>query len=368
MIKILFVGQIPPPHVGQFIIIEKLMSAEFNKIQMIPLVMSFSKSVGEIGRFKVSKVIHLFMVILRIWYAKLKFNPSVLYYPPAGNHMVPVYRDMIILISTRWLFEKVVFHFHAGGISDIYSELSGIRKWLFRKAFFECDVAIRLAEENPEDGKLLRAKKNVVIPYGIRDEFGKIGRIKGNGTKVPRILFVGMLRESKGLFVFLEACKLISDQKINFSATLVGAFISEKEEARAVRFVADQSLQNHVYFAGVLEGADKWRTYNRSDIFCMPSFYESETFGLVAVEAMQFGLPVVATKWRGLQSIVRDNETGFLVPVKNSKALGDKLSNLILDDITRTEMGEKGRARYLQSYTEEKFLCLFEKTMAQLEP
>jgi glycosyltransferase involved in cell wall biosynthesis len=101
----------------------------------------------------------------------------------------------------------------------------------------------------------------------------------------------------------------------------------------------------------VLSGDAKFETFSRSDIFCFPSHYDAETFGLVLLEAMSFGLPVVATRWRGISSIVREGQTGFLTPIKDSVALADKLEALLLDPELRRSMGAKGREVFERDFT-----------------
>jgi glycosyltransferase involved in cell wall biosynthesis len=71
----------------------------------------------------------------------------------------------------------------------------------------------------------------------------------------------------------------------------------------------------------------------------------------VLLEAMQFQLPVVATRWRGIPSIVEDQVSGFLVPIKDSDALAEKLKLLILNPALRNQMGAAGRRKYCQDFT-----------------
>ena len=70
-------------------------------------------------------------------------------------------------------------------------------------------------------------------------------------------------------------------------------------------------------FLGTRTGTRQGRCFLDSDVFCYPTHFESETFGLVLLEAMQFELPIVATRWRGVPSSVEDGENGFLVPVRD---------------------------------------------------
>ena len=140
-----------------------------------------------VGKLSIFKIFHLFGIIAKIYYYRIAKNAKTLYYPPAGPDKVPIIRDIIILITTKWLFKKVIFHFHAGGVSE-YKTGSAFFSFLYRKAYYNADCAILLSELNPADGKNMQAKKEVIIPYGIEDSFSQITDVKVNGPMV-KILF-----------------------------------------------------------------------------------------------------------------------------------------------------------------------------------
>ena len=108
-------------------------------------------------------------MVLRIVYHRVVHGTKVLYYPPAGPNRVPMYRDLVILLSTRWMFRRTILHFHAGGISELYPQLSRPIQWLFRRALFGADAAVRISHGSPPDAIALEAKREFVVPYGIED-------------------------------------------------------------------------------------------------------------------------------------------------------------------------------------------------------
>ena len=362
MEKVLIVGQTPPPFGGQALMIEKLLDINFENVEIYHVRLAFSQDMSEVGRFQFKKLFHLMYVIGSIFYMRIRHGIHILYYPPAGPHKIPMFRDIAILATTRWLFEKIVFHFHAGGISELYPQLPPLLKYIYRKAYWNPDAAILLSERNPADGERLQARKQWVIPYGIEDHSAHFN----NNDSAPeleqvQLLYVGILRESKGLLILIEACRILHEQGFVFELNLVGEFASEIFKQTALHNVASYQLENHVRFMGVLTGDDKWRQFSKADIFCFPSFFESETFGLVVLEAMQFGLPVVATWWRGIPSLVRDGETGYLVPIKDPEALAEKIKILLQNPKQAREMGRKGREVYLENYTIDKYKANIEE-------
>jgi len=358
MIKVLVVGQTPPPHHGQAIMIQKLIEGNFKHIKLYTVHLAFSSDVDEIGRFRFDKIFHLLSVIIRIIWMRFRYGIEVLYYPPAGPNKVPMYRDFVILILTRWLFSRTVFHFHAGGISELIATLSLPERWLARLAYYYADCAIRLSKHNPEDGKQLQSKQDIIIPNGLEDN---VVTKYHKQNKTPRILFAGVLSPSKGVNILLEACHLLKNDGFQFRLDLMGRFHSAEFEKAVKEKIVSFGLSSYVTFLGVKTGNDKWQAFSRADIFCFPSFFEAETFGLVVLEAMQFELPVVATRWRGIPSLVREGETGYLVPIKDAEAVAERLRLLLENADKRQAMGKRGREVYLQEFTIEKWYARMEQ-------
>jgi glycosyltransferase involved in cell wall biosynthesis len=120
-------------------------------------------------------------------------------------------------------------------------------------------------------------------------------------------------------------------------------------------------MTDRVTFLGVLSGEEKFTRFAACDLFCFPSFYEAETFGLVLLEAMQFAKPVISTHWRGIPSVVADGRSGFLVPIQQPKAVAEKIMALACDKELRHTMGLEGRRIFEREFT----LKAFHRTMEQ---
>lgn len=349
MRKIVFVGQTPPPFGGQAIMIEKILQGNYNGVKLYHVRLAFSKEMNEIGKANISKVFHLFTIIAKIIYYRITKGASILYYPPAGPDKVPVIRDILILVSTRWLFKKTIFHYHAGGLSEMQIS-SPVFKWLYNMAYRKADCAILLSELNPSDGKNLDAKKEVVIPYGIEDNYNESFPKKARSETV-QLLFVAIIKESKGILVLLEACKLLKEKGFDFKLNVMGKFESPDFEEKVKALIEEWKLKDKVEFLGVLSGRKKFEAFHQADIFCFPTFFESETFGVVLLEAMQFSLPLVGTRWRGIPSIIKEGSTGYIVEPKSALAFSQKLELLIKDPELRKTLGEKGRETFLSNYS-----------------
>jgi phosphatidylinositol alpha-mannosyltransferase len=114
--------------------------------------------------------------------------------------------------------------------------------------------------------------------------------------------------------------------------------------AGADAFVRRQGLTNDVVFTGYVPEEDKPRYYRTADVFCAPNT-GNESFGLILLEAMAAGTPVVASNIEGFSYVVAHEQEGLLVPPRNATALADALVQLLGDADRRREMGRRGQEK-----------------------
>jgi len=362
--KILVVGQTPPPFGGQAVMIQALLDGKYNGLELHHVRLAFSDDMDSVGKFKVKKILILFTTIFKILWARINTGAKTLYYPPSGPDKVPVLRDIILLNCVRWAFSRTIFHFHAGGVSVFRSELGGVLKWGFDRAYRNPALAVMTSELNPDDGLEFGAKENVVVYNGLRDEVGQIR--KHDPNKTIQLLFVGVVIPSKGVDVLLETCGILAKEKIPFDLKIMGRPGSMEYDLMIRKKAADLGIQEQVEFLGVKTGLSKFEYYASCDIFCFPSYFESESFGLVCVEAMMFSKPVVTTNWRGIPTVVQNDVNGFLVPIQDPTAFAERLKDLINNPELRIQMGTAGRRIYEELFTVEKFRLNMEKAILRI--
>jgi len=346
--------------------IARLLELPSDRIALYHVRMAFSEDMESVGKFAPRKLWVLFTTILRITWARLRYRTPVLYYPPSGPNKVPVLRDLILLGSTRWLFPKVVFHFHAGGVSTYEKELPAVLRPLFRWAYRKPTLAIRTAPQNPDDGLALGAARCTVVPNGIEDMRGTVPEVTAAPGSPIIILFTGVLIPSKGVTDLLNAFNLATKQGLEARLQLMGKWGSPEYEQECGELVRAFGLADRVEFLGVLSGTEKFKRFAACDIFCFPSYFEAESFGLVLIEAMQFAKPVISTQWRGIPSVVTDGVNGFLVPVREPAAVAEKMVMLGNDPVLRRTMGEEGRRIFTRDFTLNAFHRAMERELLGL--
>ncbi|MGB3714904.1 MAG: glycosyltransferase [Candidatus Promineifilaceae bacterium] len=159
------------------------------------------------------------------------------------------------------------------------------------------------------------------------------------------ILFAGRIEPLKGIDTLLCAMSLIqkhSPEAIeNVSVAIVGGDPWSDDPSDEMARLQDMrnklGVTDIVTFLGAKDQDDLPNYYAAAEMVVMPSHYES--FGLVALEAMAMGIPVIASEVGGLAFLVRDGENGFLVPSRDPEALAERIYTLLMDDECRQRLG-----------------------------
>lgn len=180
--------------------------------------------------------------------------------------------------------------------------------------------------------------------------------------EAPLLLFLSNLIPSKGVYVLLDACRILRERGLDFVCDFVGGETKEIDRATFEAAVKERGLEGIVCYQGPKYGEEKEVYWQRADIFVFPTFYYNECFPLVLLEAMQHRLPIVSSNEGGIPDIIEHGTNGYVVDRKEVTPLAEALAKLITDPALRTAMGERGYARYQELYT----LEAFEKRFAML--
>ncbi len=331
--------------------IQELLDGRYPGVELFHVRLDFSREMNEMGQWQFAKLLRLVRVVVQTLVSRVRHRADVLYYPPSGPRYFPVMRDIAILCLTRWTFRQTIFHFHASGLAEFRPRLNRFFRWLYARAFSRPDVAIHLAAAAPPEGAYLGATRAVIVPNGIQDTAGAAIDRSNRGAAGQRILFVGMMSEDKGILVTLKAFAKLRAAGFDVSLHCVGRWASPEVEAEAKRIVESNAIAEYVQFPGVLTGEDKWNEYREADIFCFPSFFHSETFPLVLLEAMCFSLPTVSTEWRGIPEVVIAGENALLVKPRDADACAEALATLVTRKDMRMELGRRSRNRFEDLFT-----------------
>jgi D-inositol-3-phosphate glycosyltransferase len=190
------------------------------------------------------------------------------------------------------------------------------------------------------------AGKVSVIPLGVDlDRFRPADQAEArhalglNGERI--ILFVGRLEPLKGVDILINAAASL-ESDVECSVLIVGGDESSKTQVARLRSLARQrGIEERIAFVGAVDHEMLPLYYNAADVCVVPSHYES--FGLVAVEAMASGVPVVASRVGGLMGTIKDGETGYLIPWLCPEPFAERIELLLDNEPLRRNLGEAAR-------------------------
>ncbi len=351
MKKLLFIGQLPPPYNGQNLQIQRIKGVldkyafEYRYIKL-----DFSDDSRSIGVIGLGKVVTLLKVFFKILWSLLFYRPHFVHYPPAGPNWAPMLRDFILLFPVRLLRFPVIYRFHAGGISDMYGSLNPMLKWIYRFVYFYPDYGTCMSDAGKFDAEFLSAKQIVVLPNGVEDK-GFDPSLKPSVDVAFTVLFIGFCISSKGINDFLEVIERARVHVPHLKGRIIGDVI-DLEIRNKINQAVDRGT---VSYEGLCTGQRKNELINQSHLLLFPTFYPSENFPTVILEAFSYGLPVIATKWRGVVDQITDGHNGKIHQIGDVNEMANSLVSIAKNKTMYDGLSKNARETYLDHYTLEKF-------------
>ncbi|MCK4368442.1 MAG: glycosyltransferase family 4 protein [Dehalococcoidales bacterium] len=227
-----------------------------------------------------------------------------------------------------------------------YNFARPIGKWILRRWFRKLDGKIAVSKPAREFVHGYFPGYYNIIPNGVDvDHFSPdVSPIDEFGDGKLNILFVGRLEKRKGVKYLLEAFKQVKQEIPNSRLIIVGpgTRLRRKYEKHVMR-----SGLKDVIFTGLVPYEELPRYYKTADVFCAPATGR-ESFGIILLEAMAVGKPIVASDIEGYASVVSHGIDGLLVPPADKGSLAQALISLLTDQSLCQEMGVKGRAKALE--------------------
>jgi phosphatidylinositol alpha-mannosyltransferase len=202
----------------------------------------------------------------------------------------------------------------------------------------------------------------VEIPNGVDvASFATAAPLPGYPRAGRTVLFLGRFDEPrKGMQVLLGALPKLVEAFPEVEVLIVGR--GDEEELRAKA----GDLAGHLRFLGLVDDAEKASAMRSADVYCAPNT-GGESFGIVLVEAMAAGTPVVASDLHAFRRVLQDGQAGRLVPVDDSAALGDALVEMLSDEAARrgyTQNAAQTVERYDWAVVAQQILLVYETVAA----
>lgn len=366
--KILFIMHMPPPvhgasMVGQFIHDSQLINSSFDCHYVNLAVATRLEDVGKGGWHKAKDI---WKKLIEVRKAVKAVKPDLVYITP-NSAGAPFYKDFITVMMLKMMGQKIVMHFHNKGVATRQNRW--LDNWLYRR-YFKGVKLILLAEALYEDVKRYVKREDVFVCPNAIPMLTMAEQTVSPNDNVPHILWLTNIMKTKGIMEFLSALKILNDKGVKFQTDFVGGLTKELTGDEFDDALSMMGLNGCCTYYGPKYGEEKYVFFRQSDIFVLPSY--TEAFPVSILEAMFFGLPVVASNVGGVSAEVEDGVNGYLLGDKrpimlntfrpNPHEIADKIEFLLTDSALRQRMGEAGREKFEKEFT----LEVFEKRMAEI--
>ncbi|WP_242092371.1 glycosyltransferase family 4 protein [Aestuariivivens sediminicola] len=300
--KALFILHYSPPihgasKVGDYILNSKLIKGKFKTIF---IKIKSSSRIDEIGAFKIKKLGLFFELFFKVVFQLIFFRPKNIYFTPSPQGFA-FYRDLMVVLPVkvycRFANIKIFYHYHARGIREFTGKSRFNR--LLTNYFVNNTHLILISEKLKPEVEFLNSYSSIsILPNGVintinNTEFRSIIKSRIHSKEV-QILYLSNMMKDKGYDVVLEMAKRFRQCSKNVKINFAGAWSSKEDEVYFNTYVRTHKLEDYVTYHGLVQGDKKKRLFSDATIFIFPSSYKKEVFPLAVLEALSFGLPVLA--------------------------------------------------------------------------
>lgn len=376
--KLLVFAHTPPPHHGQSYMVQLLLDGlKGSGICVFHVNARLSDAVADIGRMRWGKVFVLLKCCLQAIWLRLRHGIDNFYYVPTSGNRAGLYRDWLVMLVCRPFFHRIIYHWHSAGLGEwLEKEAKPWERLLSQQLIYGPNLSIVLGKSNRSDAEAVASRNVVVVPNGIPDprpdfekdvlpvRLAQAEKRRGGEPYTFQVLYLGLCYRPKGLFDLLEAIALANEKlegtPIRMKLVVAGGFYLEAERGEFEKRVSQPDLLNWVEYKGFVTGDEKRGLLRTVDGLCFPTYYPFESFGLVVLEAMAYGLPVVVTNWRAVPEVVPEKYDHIVEP-QSPQQLAKSLIALLGEGYD-----PRLREHFLAHYTHELFVAKIKAALMNL--
>ncbi|MFA5061444.1 MAG: glycosyltransferase [Candidatus Pacearchaeota archaeon] len=349
--KILFISPLPPPNYGSAMSSEMCLKIlkESKEFEVKSIKINFAENMKDVGKINLSKIKESFSKRKEIKNTLKSFNPDLVYIMPATSK-IGLYKDFLLISQVK--SNKLLYHIRTH-ISK--KDKNNFFKKRIYNSLFNKGKVILLDKSFEKDIEDFVNKKDIyVLPNAIKNEISdkELNEVIKKRSKNNKfnILFLSNMHEEKGWFILLKTCKLLKDAEIPFNCWFIGEWPTKREKDKFFNFVSKENLKEEVVYLGKKTGREKNEFLKETNVFIFPTYYPLEAHPRVVLEAMMFGLPVIANNHASISNTIQNGRTGYLLEKNSPEEIFKYVKFLINNKTKRLDMGLKGRERFLKEF------------------
>lgn len=280
--------------------------------------------------------------LFRLLYALL-FSPIRLVHIQTASY-TSFYRDSFYLLVAKLLRKKVVLHLHGGEFELFYRQTPRYCQFICRQA----DCLVGVSQYFVQVFEQFSLNSHIVCLYNpVPLPRLDLSEDKYEDKDLLHVSFLGTINETKGVFEILD-CWQRYRSYFEGRVRLNLAGIGEEDRLRAQ--ILEHNLQDLITYHAWVDADAKAKLLNDTDIYLQPSHFES--LGIAIIEAMSYGIPVVASRVGGIPELIKDQENGLLISPSCVEELFSAIAYLVERPQERARMGLSGLQRAQRFGTE----------------
>lgn len=289
---------------------------------------SYIETYIEGSKFK--KFLYAFKAYLTFLILLIKDKPDLVHIHSSFG--ASFYRKLPFIYISYLKKICILNHIHGSEIEKLYINANKIKRLLVKDAFSKCDCLIVLSDTWKVKLMNLFPQTSIFVVENFSPYIFNKTHI---GHEKTQILFLGFITELKGCFDLPSIVEELTKTTTNFIIKICG--VGKEKELKEI--IKNKKLTDYFEFLGWIDKKRKEELLENSDIYLLPSY--SEGMPMSILEAMGYGLPIIASNVGGIPEIVINNKNGFLTNPGNIKQFADYLIILIMNSNLRYKMGRQ---------------------------
>ena len=259
------------------------------------------------------------------------------------------FRSALDLVLAKSVFggrRRVIVHIHGGRFEEFYHQRGPVGRWIIRSTLNYADAVVALSKTWADRIGVIAPRARVEVienacPHAGPSSLATIDDDRGQDEpRACRFAMISRLDREKGVLDLLDAAKVLQPE-VRFTLQIAGPPGSAGGVSELQRQVAERGLRDAVEVSGAVLGSQKARVLAAADVFVLPS--HAEGMPICVLEAMEAGLPTIATRVGALPEMIESGGEGLLVESADVAALADAMRTLALDPTLRRKMGKQAR-------------------------
>jgi glycosyltransferase involved in cell wall biosynthesis len=307
------------------------------------------------GRFHLTNILFGISLVLKVCYRIIRVKPAKLF--------TGIPKDFPSFIRTSWIvsFAKLF------GIK-IFGELAGMSFPFLKKSNYfvrkfterillKVDSFRFLSRSIMKTFDYLIIKNKVYFDNGIKLPFENDSNLVPLTQKKLKLLYVGSLEKSKGIYKLVNALKICVNNSVDLELNIIGEWVNEKQKEEILNFIKLNHLPDYIQFHGLKTGIEKWNIFKSCAVLVHPTYWDGQPISIL--EAMGLGLGVISTNVGAIPETVINGINGIIIDENTPENLFKAIELLYNDRELLLRISKNNIKTFKKRFTLEHYLSNF---------